>query len=117
MLEYERRDAQVTLEMQQAARAVAAENAALREMLAMRNVMREEVDAYLASSNGGITQDSTSHAKSRLVTRPLFSKQAVVDGPRQEKPGSLPFQNAMGRSAFSEQRSPSTVALSGQLPG
>ncbi|KAI8648761.1 hypothetical protein NCS55_01484600 [Fusarium keratoplasticum] len=117
VFEYERRDAQATLEMQQVARAVAAENAALREMLAARNVTREEVDAYLASSIGGVTQDSTSQARSRLVTRPLFSKQAVVDGPRQEKPGSLPFQNAMGRSAFSEQRSPPTVALSGRSPG
>jgi hypothetical protein len=52
MLEYERRDAQTTLVMQQAARAVAAENAALREMLATRNVTRETVDAYLATSNG-----------------------------------------------------------------
>ncbi|KAM5373257.1 hypothetical protein ACJZ2D_007086 [Fusarium nematophilum] len=117
VLEYERRDAQATLDMQRVARAVAAENAVLREMLAARNVTAEEVDAYLESRSRGISQDSTSQARGLPISWRLSSKQTIVDGPRREKPGSLPFQNAMGRSAFSEQQSPSTAALSGQSLG
>ncbi|KAH6886779.1 hypothetical protein B0T10DRAFT_490336 [Thelonectria olida] len=92
VLEYERRDAQATLEMQQVARAVAAENVALRDLLAAKNVTRDEVDAHLASNNGRITQDATLQPRSRLPSRRLSPKQTVVV-------------------------SPSTVALSGQSPG
>ena len=47
--EYERRGVQATLEMRQAARAVALENARLRSLLALRGVSEEEIEAYLAS--------------------------------------------------------------------
>lgn len=86
-------------------------------MLAARNVTREEVDAYLASCNGGITRDSTLQAKSRMVSRRVSSKQAVLNSRHLEKPGPIPFQNAMGHSTSPEQPSPSTVALSCQSPG
>ncbi|KAK7417214.1 hypothetical protein QQZ08_011693 [Neonectria magnoliae] len=45
--EYERRDAQASLEMQRVARGVAAENAALRALLAAKGVADGEVEAHL----------------------------------------------------------------------
>lgn len=45
--EYERQGVQATLEMQQAARAVAEENAQLRKLLALRGVGQAEIDAFL----------------------------------------------------------------------
>ncbi|RGP71508.1 hypothetical protein FSPOR_3214 [Fusarium sporotrichioides] len=45
--EYERRDAQATLEMQRVARVVAGENAALRALLAAKGVAPEEVESHL----------------------------------------------------------------------
>ncbi|KAG8665480.1 hypothetical protein FPOAC1_010276 [Fusarium poae] len=45
--EYERRDAQATLEMQRVARVVAGENAALRSLLAAKGVAPEEVESHL----------------------------------------------------------------------
>lgn len=49
VVEYEKRDAQATLEMQRVARAVAEENGILREMLAMRGVRREEVEEFVVA--------------------------------------------------------------------
>ena len=45
--DYERRDAQATLEMQRVARVVASENAALRGLLAAKGVAAEEVESHL----------------------------------------------------------------------
>ncbi|XEU97208.1 hypothetical protein FSHL1_002494 [Fusarium sambucinum] len=45
--EYERRDAQATLEMQRVARVVAGENAVLRALLAAKGVAPEEVESHL----------------------------------------------------------------------
>ncbi|KAI5862481.1 hypothetical protein GGS23DRAFT_77812 [Durotheca rogersii] len=50
--EYERRDAQATLQMQAAARAVLAENQRLRALLRRRGVSQPEIDAYLAAPDG-----------------------------------------------------------------
>jgi hypothetical protein len=47
--EYERQGVQATLDMRQAARKVALENARLRSLLASRGVLNEDVDRYLAS--------------------------------------------------------------------
>lgn len=106
--EYERRDAQATLEMQQVARAVAAENQALREMLAARNVTSEELEAYLMSRNVGIAQKSTFHIRSG---RPLTSTRAAGSF------SSRLLRNAVEQSVFSEQLSESsTAALSSQSP-
>ncbi|TLS23456.1 uncharacterized protein PpBr36_06546 [Pyricularia pennisetigena] len=52
--EFERRGVQATLEMQQAARAVAEENTQLRNLLALRGVSQAEVDAFL--QRGEVTQ-------------------------------------------------------------
>ncbi|KAF5661946.1 hypothetical protein FHETE_8226 [Fusarium heterosporum] len=48
--EYERRDAHATLEMQRVARAVAGENAALRNLLAAKGVSVEEVQGYVEAA-------------------------------------------------------------------
>ncbi|KAM5366571.1 hypothetical protein ACJZ2D_010468 [Fusarium nematophilum] len=58
--EYERRDAQATLEMQRVARVVAADNAALRSLLAARGVEQAEVEAHLAAARGEVTGASSS---------------------------------------------------------
>ena len=102
--------------MQQAARAAAVENAALREMLAARNVSQDEIDAYVVSRNSGIAQCSNSQARSRLATRPLPSKRAMPDHPRQENSGPPPFQGAICRSASSEQQFSSTAESTSQSP-
>ncbi|RFN48720.1 hypothetical protein FIE12Z_7039 [Fusarium flagelliforme] len=47
--DFERRDAQATLEMQRVARIVAGENAALRGLLAAKGVAPEEVESHLES--------------------------------------------------------------------
>ena len=100
--------------MQQVARAAAAENAALREMLAARNVPRDEIDAHVVSRNRCIAQYS--RVRSRLATRPLLSRRAVPDHPPQEKSGPPPFQSTICRSGPSEQQFPSTALLPGVPP-
>lgn len=55
VVEYEKRDAQATLEMQRVAREVAEENGFLREMLAMKGVRREDVDEFIRSRKMAMT--------------------------------------------------------------
>jgi hypothetical protein len=51
--EYERRGIAVTVEVQQAAKAVARENAALRRVLARHGVSRDEIEREVQTINGG----------------------------------------------------------------
>ncbi|KAF7556861.1 hypothetical protein G7Z17_g1138 [Cylindrodendrum hubeiense] len=48
--DYERRDAQATLDMQRVAREVAAENAALKALLVAKGVAPDEIDAHLQAA-------------------------------------------------------------------
>ncbi|KAH7170122.1 hypothetical protein EDB81DRAFT_864581 [Dactylonectria macrodidyma] len=52
--DYERRDAQATLDMQRVAREVAAENAALKALLANKGVASEEVEAHLQAARATV---------------------------------------------------------------
>ncbi|KAJ9130443.1 hypothetical protein NKR23_g12204 [Pleurostoma richardsiae] len=64
--EYERRGFEATLEMQQAARAIALENERLRELLARHGVPRDEVNAYLLASGSVGAGESQNHSASQL---------------------------------------------------
>ncbi|KAI5456963.1 hypothetical protein BGZ63DRAFT_365554, partial [Mariannaea sp. PMI_226] len=103
VLEYESRDAQATIEMQRVARTVAAENAALRELLAARHVTREEVEHHLAMSSRGVTHGATSQPRSWPLIKSRPSKQAMVGSPWPQKTGSLPSHTIMSCSTFPEQ--------------
>jgi hypothetical protein len=58
--EYERRGVMATVEVQQAARAVARENAALRRVLARHGVAREEIEREVRWANEGAAGDGVS---------------------------------------------------------
>ncbi|TLD33548.1 hypothetical protein PspLS_01075 [Pyricularia sp. CBS 133598] len=89
--EFERRGVQATLQMQQAARAVAEENMQLRNLLALHGVGQAEIDAFL--QRGEVTQAgefATTHSRAaepQLAGLPhpiahsqnLAGDQAVVD--------------------------------------
>jgi hypothetical protein len=55
--DYERRGVEATLQMQQAARAVALENWRLRSLLACRGVSSEEIKNYLEAFDGGASRN------------------------------------------------------------
>ncbi|PHH65657.1 hypothetical protein CDD81_1743 [Ophiocordyceps australis] len=70
--EYERRGVEATLEMQQAARTVAVENARLRMMLAQRGASSSDIDAFL--------QAFQDHDAARTLS--LVRWQGAAGGPR-----------------------------------
>lgn len=75
VLEYEQGGIQATVEMQKAARAVAAENSALRTLLASRGVSEDEIKAFLSSQasfprHSNQTLDGTT---GNCLARPLSS--------------------------------------------
>lgn len=73
--EYERRGVQATLEMQQAARRVAGENAKLRTLLKRRGVTDEEVEEFLASDDAAtIRVENSNRVKRRRVVSEAQSR-------------------------------------------
>ncbi|TLD16446.1 uncharacterized protein PgNI_00641 [Pyricularia grisea] len=97
--EFERRGVQATLEMQQAARAVAEENMQLRNLLALRGVGQAEIDAFL--QRGEVT-----HA-GELVPRNSCAIEPPLVGPTNPNAHSQNVaggQAVMDASVVGEQR-------------
>ncbi|KAJ4141642.1 hypothetical protein NW768_000858 [Fusarium equiseti] len=78
--DYERRDAQATLEMQRVARVVASENAALRGLLAAKGVASEEVESHL---------ESVRH-EDKTIMRTAVSSFTPVSTPSSASPVAIP---------------------------
>ncbi|KAK7408334.1 hypothetical protein QQX98_009482 [Neonectria punicea] len=94
--EYERRDAQASLEMQRVARDVAAENVALRALLAARGVAEGEVEAHLRGQGqrrAVLPSPSPVARRGEVTLEPL--REALLDPrldmphPMQSSPSSL----------------------------
>ncbi|KAF2687102.1 hypothetical protein K458DRAFT_185816 [Lentithecium fluviatile CBS 122367] len=74
--EYERRGIAATVEVQQAAQAVARENAALRRLLARHGILREEIDRELQSANNDpLSADGPKLARLDAALRPRFPQE------------------------------------------
>ncbi|QPC74360.1 hypothetical protein HYE68_005112 [Fusarium pseudograminearum] len=87
--EYERRDAQATLEMQRVARVVAGENAALRALLAAKGVAPEEVEAHIdAVRHDDKTAVKTGVSSFTPVSTPSATSPVVI--PSRPMPGFQP---------------------------
>ncbi|KAH7162208.1 hypothetical protein B0J13DRAFT_3505 [Dactylonectria estremocensis] len=85
--DYERRDAQATLDMQRVAREVAAENAALKALLAGKGVAPEEVEAHLQAARATVqAQAAAPQALPQLM--PLSVRDEMPE--RRDMTGSEP---------------------------
>ncbi|PNY30061.1 Uncharacterized protein TCAP_00035, partial [Tolypocladium capitatum] len=83
MQEYERRGVEATLEMQQAARTVAIENAQLRAMLSQLGASATDVDAFLQTSQDQDAAGQQAAGVTPLVTKPLDNAKPLLAEPKQ----------------------------------
>jgi hypothetical protein len=98
--DYESRGVQATLQMQKVARDVAAENTALRALLANNGISREEIEVYLASSlevQVSVPHDSSSRQSISAPSQVQALKLLSTD--HQSRSGSESGHRTIGETA------------------
>lgn len=120
--EYERAGVQATIEMQQAARRVAWENARLRALLTKKGVADLEVEAWLSHGEHGAAkeQPSRGHSADAVTGKTHLGVTALTNGcrplPSAYRPGPLSVSSARSEFAATSPASPPDPAYQDGIP-